>query len=60
MPNWIAGATKNRGGLHRSTGTPMGQKIPAKKIEEAADGAFGKKAVKQAELARTLGRLRKK
>ena len=57
--NWIAGATKNKGGLHRSTGTPMGQPIPAKKIAEAEHGAFGAKAVKQANLARTLKKLRK-
>lgn len=58
--NWIAGATKNAGGLHRSTGTPAGQKIPAAKVAAAANGAFGPKAVKQANLARTLGGLRKK
>ena len=26
--NWIAGAVKNKGGLHRSLGIPEGKKIP--------------------------------
>lgn len=58
--NWIAGATENKGGLHRSTGTPSGQKIPASKLAKAASGGYGKKAEKQAALAKTLGKLRKK
>lgn len=58
--NWIAGATKNKGGLHRSTGTPAGQKIPASKMAKASSGALGPKAQKQANLAKTLGKLRKK
>lgn len=55
--NWIAKATQNKGGLHRSTGTPMGEKIPAKKVAAAAKkgGTVGK----QARLAQTLGKLRK-
>ena len=57
--NWIAGAVKNKGGLHRSTGTPEGEKIPAKKMEKAEAGGFGPKAKKEANLARTLGKLRK-
>lgn len=50
--NWIAGATRNKGGLHRSLGIPEGQKIPAGKIEEAAKR--GGKVGKQARLAKTL------
>jgi len=29
---WIAGATQNKGALHRNLGVPEGQKIPAKKL----------------------------
>ena len=55
--NWIAGATKNKGGLHKSLGVPEGKKIPAKKISAAAKkpGKVGK----QARLAQTLKGLRK-
>jgi len=52
--NWIAKATSNKGGLHRSTGTPAGEKVPAKKMAKAASGALGPKAEKQANLAKTL------
>ena len=48
--NWIAAATKNKGGLHRSLGVPMGKKIPASK---------GGKVGKQARLAQTLKGFRK-
>lgn len=53
--NWIKGAIKHPGGLHESTGTPKGEKIPAKKMAEAASGKLGAKAEKQANLAKTLG-----
>mgnify|MGYP003353458883 CR=1 FL=1 len=43
--NWIAGATENKGGLHRSLGVPGGEKIPKSKIDEAAKkGGKGGKA----------------
>jgi len=53
---WIAGATKNRGGLHRSLGVPIGRPIPIKTINAAAGrgGTVGK----QARLAKTLATLR--
>lgn len=35
------------GGLHKSTGTPMGQKIPASKRAAARSGSLGRKAQKQ-------------
>lgn len=56
MANWIAGAVKNKGGLHRSLHVPTGKKIPPYLIAEAAkrDGKVGR----QARLARTLGRLK--
>ena len=43
--------TFQKGGLHRSTGTPMGQKIPASKLAAAKAGRYGPKAVKQANMA---------
>jgi hypothetical protein len=56
--NWIADATKNKNGLHRSLGVPEGKKIPDSKIRAAAKkgGTVGK----QARLAETLKGLRKK
>ena len=47
-----------KGGLHRTTGTPMGEKIPASKVAAAAAGKYGPKGVKQAQAARTLAKLR--
>lgn len=58
MANFIAKATKNKGGLHRSLGVPAGKKIPASKINAAAKK--GGRVGKQARLAKTLGKLRKK
>ena len=51
--NWIAGATKNKGALHRALGVPAGEKIPAKKL---AEGAKSKNPTirKEVALARTL------
>jgi hypothetical protein len=51
--NWIAGAVKNKGGLHRSLGVPEGQKIPPAKIA-AATKSSNPKVRKQANLAETL------
>lgn len=56
---WIAGATKNKGGLHRSLGVPEDEPIPKGKLAAAARGEYGPKAQKQANLAKTLGKLRK-
>lgn len=55
--NWIAKATQNKGGLHRSLGVPAGQKIPASKVAAAA--RKGGKIGKQARLAQTLGKMKK-
>ena len=55
--NWIAGATKNKGALHRNLGVPEGQKIPKAKIAAAAKK--GGKVGKEAKLAQTLSKLRK-
>lgn len=55
--DWIEGATKNKGGLHRSLGVPEGQKIPAAKVE-AATHSSDPTVRKQANLAETLKGLR--
>lgn len=56
--NWIAGAVKNKGGLHRSLGIKEGEKIPEKTIKAAEKK--GGKVAKEARLAETLKGLRKK
>jgi hypothetical protein len=50
--NWIAGAIKHPGALHRALHVPQGEKIPADKLEAAAHkkGKVGK----EARLAQTL------
>lgn len=53
--NWIAGATKNKGALHRALGVPVGQKIPAKKLQ-AASNSSNPRIRKEAALAKTLSR----
>ena len=51
--NWIAGATKNKGALHRSLGVPQGERIPAKKLN-AAMKSDNPTIAKRARLAKTL------
>lgn len=55
--NWIAAATKNKGGLHRALGVPAGKTIPKAKVTAAAKkpGKVGK----EARLAQTLGKMKK-
>jgi hypothetical protein len=55
--NWIAGAIKKPGALHKELGVPIGEKIPAKKLDKAekAGGVEGKRA----RLAKTLRGFRK-
>ncbi len=55
MANWIAEATKNKGGLHRDLGIPAGQKIPVKKLAKAAHST-DPKTKKRAILAQTLSK----
>ncbi len=55
--NWIAGAIKKPGALHKSLGVPMGKKIPAKKLNTASKK--GGLLAKRANLAKTLGKLNK-
>lgn len=52
MANWIAGAIKKPGALHKELGVPQGQKIPAKKLAKAAKA--GGKEGQRARLAETL------
>ena len=56
--NWIAGAIKKPGALHKEMGVPEGKKIPAKKLAAAAKK--GGKLGQRARLAETLKGLRKK
>jgi hypothetical protein len=58
MANWIAGAVKNKGGLHRSLNIPEGQKIPEKRIVKA-EHSSDERVRRQANLAMTLKHLRK-
>jgi hypothetical protein len=55
--NWIAGAIKHPGALHKELGVKEGKKIPAGKLAAAAKkpGVEGKRA----RLAETLSGLRK-
>lgn len=57
--NWIKGAIKHPGGLHRSLGVPQGQPIPAGKIE-AATHSSNPKVRRQANLAQTLKGMKRK
>lgn len=54
--NWIAGATENKGALHRSLDVPEGQKIPAAKIAKAA-ASDDPTLARRARLAQTLKKL---
>lgn len=55
--NWIAGAIKKPGQLHKDLGVPAGKKIPASKLQAAAKqkGKVGQRA----RLAVTLGKMKK-
>lgn len=50
--NWIKGAIKRPGQLHRDLGVPQGEKIPASKLAAAAKR--GGKVGQRARLAQTL------
>lgn len=53
--NWIKGAIKHPGALHRELGVPQGQKIPPKKLAAAAQK--GGKLGRRARLAETLSHM---
>jgi hypothetical protein len=55
--NWIAGAIKHPGALHKKLKVPEGKKIPESKIKAAEKK--GGKLGKEAHLAETLKKLRK-
>jgi len=50
--NWVAGAIKRPGQLHRDLGVPQGQKIPASKLHAAEER--GGKIGQRARLAETM------
>jgi hypothetical protein len=52
MANWIKGAIKKPGALHKQLGVPQGQKISAGKLNAAA--SKGGKLGQRARLAKTL------
>ncbi len=51
--NWIAGATKNTGALHRALHVPEDKKIPERKMAKAL-GSKNPKIKQEANLAETL------
>ncbi len=55
---WIQGAIKKKGVLHQQLGVPLGQKIPASKIEAAAHSS-NPLLKKRAILAKTLKKFKK-
>mgnify|MGYP007099668491 CR=1 FL=1 len=57
MANWIAGAIKHPGALHKELGVPKGEKIPQGKLTKAAHA--GGKLGKRARLAETLSKFHK-
>ena len=56
--NWIAGAIKKPGALHKQLGVAEGKKIPAKTLAQAAEK--GGKLGQRARLAETLRGMKKK
>lgn len=59
MSNWISGAIKHPGALHRDLGVAMGQKIPAAKMAAARAGKYGKKTAARARFAKELASFHK-
>ena len=57
--NWIKGAIKHPGSLHKSLHVLEGEKIPAKKLAKAAN-SDNPALVKKANLAKTLAKLHKR
>ena len=53
--NWVAGAIKKPGALHKELKVPQGKKIPAKKLAAAAKK--GGKLGQRARLAETLKKM---
>ncbi len=57
--NWIAGAIKKPGALHKELGVKKGEKIPESKLKKA-EHSKNPKLKKRAVLAETLKGLKKK
>jgi len=57
--NWISGAIKKPGALHKELGVKEGEKIPAKKLK-AAEHSKNPLERKRANLAETLKKMNKK
>jgi hypothetical protein len=57
--HWIQKAIKHPGGLHKATGTPEGEKIPASKISKAKNSS-NPHVRKMAQFAETLKKVRGK
>ena len=57
--NWIAGAIKHKGKLHKELGVKEGKKIPEKKMEKA-EHSKNPTIKKEANLAKTLKGFHKK
>jgi len=58
MSDWIKGAIKHPGALHKELNVPMGKKIPKGKIEKA-EHSKNPKERKRAMLAETLKNMHK-
>ena len=56
--DWIAGAVKKPGALHKQLGIPQGKKIPPGLLEKAANK--GGKLGQRARLAEEFAKMRKK
>lgn len=55
--NFMAGAVKHPGGLHRALGVPTGERIPASKLSQAAS-SNNPRIRKMANLAKTFSKYR--
>jgi hypothetical protein len=55
--NWIQGAVKQPGALHRQLGVPANQKIPASKLASAAN-SNNQLLAQRARLAQTFAKFR--
>lgn len=55
--NFISGAIKHPGQLHRDLGVPQGQPIPDAKLRAAAAGRDGPKVAQRARFAETLKKM---
>lgn len=57
MAGWMKNAVKHPGALHKELGVPQGEKIPAKKLEKAANSS-NPTLKKRAVLAETFAKYR--